>query len=116
MSKTGALRHVHRYMRTRPRNEIIWKCMLPGCTHFIPLNITVIGRNSICWECGEVFTMEEHHLNQEMPKCDTCSTGIIQEVDVFAMWKQHQSKQKEKKSTMDEVVDEIEVINPIEDE
>lgn len=117
MSRTGALRHVHRYMRTRPRNEIIWKCMLPGCSHYIPLNTTVIGRNSICWECGEVFTMEEHHLRQEMPNCDTCTTGVVQEVDIDTYIKQQKQRiRAQPEPTMKEVMDEIEVINPTEDE
>lgn len=114
MSRTQAMRHVHRYMRTRPRMEIIWKCMLPGCTHFIPLNTTVLGRNSICWECGEVFVMEDRHLNEEMPKCDSCSGIAIenfQDMNDYIEKRLKQVKHAPPKSVIEveEEQDEIEV-------
>ncbi len=84
MGRTGALRHTHRYLRTRPRNEIIWRCTLPNCTHFIPLNITVVGRSSLCWQCGEAFTMEEKHLTYDQPLCESCLMKK-QGIDIYSL-------------------------------
>lgn len=112
MSRTAALKHVHRYMRTRPRNEIIWKCMLPGCSHFIPLNTTVVGRNSMCWECGEAFTIEDRHTKQEdgMPKCDPCTSGVVRDFDIDAYMKEQMERNKTR--TPEPEPDQIEVIEP----
>lgn len=79
--RTGALKHVHRYMKTDPklqRGGSVWRCTLPGCTHYMPHNVSVLGCKSICWECGQIFVMEEGNLESTMPKCVSCA-GELQE-------------------------------------
>lgn len=106
MAKTSALRHTHRYIKTHPntrRTEAIWRCALAGCSHFIPLNTTVIGRSSICWECGQPFTMEERHTKMELPKCDTCVTGVITDADIDAYMNELKKRPKVSQPEKDEV-------------
>lgn len=79
MARTGALRHIHRYHKTHPntrRNEPVWACSLPGCSHFIPYNTTVEGRKSLCWKCGQVFIMTETEMAMDNPECPSCALGI----------------------------------------
>ncbi len=76
MGRTGALKHTHRYHKTRPntrRNEPVWACSLPGCSHFIPLNTTVEGRKSLCWNCGEELIMTENEMAVDKPECPSCA-------------------------------------------
>src|SRR5215471_2362285 len=75
MGRTGALKHAHRYEKTYPygNNQVIWRCTLDGCTHFIPLGHPIIGRKNQCWKCSRIFQIEERHLTQMKLCCDICS-------------------------------------------
>lgn len=98
---TGALRHVHRYMRTYPnirRIEPIWKCTLDGCSHFIPYNDTVLGRACMCWGCGELFIMRDTNLNSDMPKCNNCENPVNHESmreRIATLWEQYRASTDE---------------------
>src|SRR6185295_923 len=75
MSRTGSQKHTHRYMKlfqTTKRADPTWKCSIPGCTHFLPYGHPVIGRKSICYNCGEEFIIESQHMKFDMPECDNC--------------------------------------------
>lgn len=78
-NKTGALRHTHRYLRTFPnvnRKEAIWACTIDGCSHYIPYNTTVLGRYSLCWNCGEKFMITGDNLSQDQPICPDCTNPV----------------------------------------
>lgn len=78
--RTGSMNHTHRYILKQMGSSSInpvWKCSLPGCAHFIPRNVEVWGRMSICWNCGKEFPMDESNaqkyiLNDNMPNCESC--------------------------------------------
>jgi hypothetical protein len=69
--------HIHKYylakMGSRPWK--IYRCAVPGCPHFIPVEKMVYNRQSICWECGDVFILGQRHRRVVKPKCDTCRKG-----------------------------------------
>lgn len=74
----GSKKHVHKYHKTYPntrRNEPIWACALPDCTHFMPHNVSqhVPGKVSICWSCGNEFILDEDNMKVDQPVCFNCS-------------------------------------------
>lgn len=80
MSKrTGALKHIHRYQKIGN----IWYCSLPDCTHYMPLNMMggILGKSSICFQCGNKFTIDETTIQIDQPICLICKiksdTGVV---------------------------------------
>jgi hypothetical protein len=75
--QTGAKKHTHRYYR---RDDGLWACALDGCTHFMPSNMNPapLGAYSICWKCGEKFTLTSTNMLKNRPECDECSGAVDQ--------------------------------------
>lgn len=67
-------KHIHRYRRAKLGSQIIYKCTLPGCTHYI-LKALVENRASICHRCGTSFIITKKTLKTcpAMPHCDDCT-------------------------------------------
>jgi len=65
--------HIHKYYRTKLGKQIIYKCSLPGCTHYV-LKPLIENRNSVCNRCGEVFTITKRTLKAcpAKPHCENC--------------------------------------------
>lgn len=74
-------KHPHKYYKT-PNG--VWACAFPNCTHFLPGNVedTITNRVSVCWQCGEVFQMNEQSVKMDKPICLDCmlpdSAGLTQ--------------------------------------
>ena len=71
MAKTGALRHTHRYYKSGRT----WRCLLGGCTHFMPSNAAPdgpSGMNSVCWECSKEFMLTPLLMTIDKPVCNEC--------------------------------------------
>lgn len=66
----------HKYQRVRwgKNKTIIFKCMRPGCTHYLHPEM-MKGQDSICWSCGDIFMMNPDKLRRKKPKCDKCQSG-----------------------------------------
>jgi len=64
-------KHAHRLMLNEKKT---WRCTLPNCRYFIHLGLAHIlpGQESICWTCGEQFTLDTRALEDDMPKCAGC--------------------------------------------
>lgn len=67
-------KHIHKYVRVklgRAKTYEVYKCALPGCSHFVipPL---VVGRLSLCWRCGLEFVITEKLLFKK-PHCENCT-------------------------------------------
>jgi hypothetical protein len=99
--------HPHRFMLIEKR---IWKCMLPGCSYFVHLGLVsaLYGKLGACWECGEEFVIDESALQDEMPKCVSCRTGV--DLDSYIDAKLKLAKIQGVKPSKEK--DEIEVIEP----
>lgn len=74
-----AEKHVHKYRRflIGDNDHIIFRCMIPGCSHFLPTKELAIGALSQCWgECGEVVELNYLHTNPKhsaaKPLCEAC--------------------------------------------
>lgn len=64
-------KHPHRLMLNQKKT---WRCTLPGCKYFIHIGLAHIlpGMQSICWECGEEFTLDDVALKDDQPTCNSC--------------------------------------------
>lgn len=69
-------KHPHRLMLVDKKT---WRCTLEGCAFFIHIGLAHIlpGKSALCWECGEVFTLDEYALRDDMPKCHSCRTKSV---------------------------------------
>lgn len=71
--------HIHKYYRTtltpergrhgKIKGKKIWRCGLPSCTHYVFDKHLVVGRQSICWACGEPFILTNPALRRAKPTC-----------------------------------------------
>ena len=71
--------HVHKYYRTtltpergrhgKIKGKKIWRCGVPSCTHYVFDKHLVVGRQSVCWACGEVFILTNPALRRAKPTC-----------------------------------------------
>lgn len=66
----------HKYYRSEHRHSKtpIYRCGLPGCTHFV-YEALIINLNSICWRCEEVFTILKKTLRNKKFHCEGCTRG-----------------------------------------
>lgn len=68
-------KHDHKYYRVNKAREentpwLVYECRREDCTHSLPI-VSIIGKRSLCWDCGEPFVMDEHSL-QIKPRCHRC--------------------------------------------
>lgn len=72
--------HVHKYQRVKwgKAGTIIWRCMLPGCTHYVHTEMAK-NRKSLCWKCLGVFVLTGEKLMRVRPKCDACQHTAVNE-------------------------------------
>ena len=66
-------RHIHKYRRARLGKSIIYKCVMPGCSHFIQKSL-IEGRVSVCWRCPNPFVITQLTLRNcpAKPHCENC--------------------------------------------
>lgn len=69
----------HKYLRVKWKSRkqkgepyYIFKCMLPGCTHWVARDL-VVGNMSICWRCGKEFQMTLASTYLAKPHCANCT-------------------------------------------
>lgn len=54
-----------RYLEKCPGTEV-FKCMIPGCPHYLSRELAV-GRDSVCWKCGETLTLNMENTTLKNP-------------------------------------------------
>lgn len=52
----------------------IYRCVIPGCSHYLPRSNT-LGARCICHRCGEEMTMLTYNLNEVRPHHRECRKG-----------------------------------------
>ena len=63
--------HIHKYQREILGTLIIYRCMVPGCPHYVHKKLAT-GRISTCWYCDESFVMTKKSVNLKKPHCLNC--------------------------------------------
>jgi hypothetical protein len=63
---------IHQYMRVQLKNSVVYRCMLPGCSHYKRAAFIV---NSIakCWYCGNDFMITRELAKRKRVHCDSCT-------------------------------------------
>jgi hypothetical protein len=71
-------KHVHRYFRSHGKHVSVWKCSDMHCPHYVHYSqsYVLISRASICWGCGREFPLDEDALEEDMPRCIECRSGL----------------------------------------
>ena len=61
---------------TWPSGTPFYKCMEPGCPHYLPTAILAVNRESLCWgpHCNNLVTITLEDVNRKLkkPMCDRC--------------------------------------------
>jgi hypothetical protein len=58
-----------------PNGRVFYKCMLPGCSHYLPVADLAIGRESLCWgNCNRLVVITKEDVMREVkrPMCSEC--------------------------------------------
>lgn len=66
----------HKYERGTIGNNghTIYKCMLPGCTHYLPHSFHALNQLSLCWGgCGNAVMMDKKMIDIDKIKHPFCS-------------------------------------------
>lgn len=55
-----------------------WKCQIEGCAFFVHLGLAhiLVNKRAVCWNCEEVFSVDEDSLKDEKPKCMDCRLAL----------------------------------------
>lgn len=78
MSKKESLvkKHtVHKYIYVIDGTRPIYRCIIPGCRHFIG-EALILGQVSVCNRCDEEFVISKKMISPrrvKKPHCDNCS-------------------------------------------
>lgn len=65
------LNHVHCYIKYKGKLGL-FRCNSPDCTHFTEKE-AILGKLSLCTECGTAFILSRDDLRRARPKCLSCS-------------------------------------------
>ena len=68
---------LHKYERVKAgtSGNIIYKCQLPGCPHYLPYEELALNRLSRCWTCDEPVLLTKELVNWKKtpkPRCEKC--------------------------------------------
>ena len=71
------IKHLHKYERIElgSKGWIIYKCMLPGCTHYLPMAKLIVGKESLCWGLCDgtvIYTQDDYEKKLKHPMCESC--------------------------------------------
>lgn len=68
---------IHKYERRNygiKKNYIVWACVNPHCTHYVPYE-QGFGRACECFKCGTETTIRKARHVPKRPICLPCHTG-----------------------------------------
>jgi hypothetical protein len=61
--------HIHKYQRIKLGKFVVFKCTIGGCPHYIRKEL-IVGRQTICWRCGQPFFIDKSAARLKSPHCD----------------------------------------------
>lgn len=77
MGKKSTPNHLHRYKKINigngksGRDFIVFKCMRPACTHYIPVHLSE-GKLCECNRCNEPMLLTKAAMQLTKPHCINC--------------------------------------------
>jgi len=65
--------HTHQYKKVKlsKGGADVYRCMLSNCSHYIPPAL-LLGRESLCPSCHQVFTIDKYASKRTFPVCEDC--------------------------------------------
>jgi len=73
-------KHIHKIYKqpTEGKSKYMWKCT--DCAWFVHagLEYVIVGKQVYCWNCDDIFQMDERALSQIKPMCFDCSMTAVQ--------------------------------------
>lgn len=60
-------KHIHSYIRVR-KSRNLYMCSAPDCKHYTQRRF-ILGKESLCTECGEKFILDSYDLKLARPVC-----------------------------------------------
>jgi DNA-directed RNA polymerase subunit RPC12/RpoP len=64
--------HTHQYRRVTTPKSTVFRCVLPGCRHYLRPEFAE-GAYSLCPRCGGQFVLNSRNMKLENPHCDECT-------------------------------------------
>lgn len=75
-------RHVHKLKRHSYRSgSSIYFCALPDCSFKVSVPLA-LGKRTLCWRCGDSFTMTEYAIRLAKPHCEACHKPKIKIIEI----------------------------------
>ena len=65
---------IHQYRRVKLTNSIVYRCVLPGCTHYIRPQF-IINQIALCPYCGNNYLISRELSRREVLHCADCTKG-----------------------------------------
>lgn len=65
---------IHQYVRVKGKNSVMYRCVLPGCSHYVR-DIFIVGRIAKCPYCGESFMVTKDLARRKIIHCESCTTS-----------------------------------------
>ena len=71
------IKHIHKYERVEIGNKgwVVYRCILPECSHYLPTAQLIINRESLCHGiCNGIVIYTQDDFNQKLkrPMCASC--------------------------------------------
>ena len=67
-------KHTHKYERL---HDGLWHCARSDCYHYMPHNCPLLpGKLSVCWNCGNIFILNDELMTLNKPICYGCIDRI----------------------------------------
>lgn len=64
---------IHQYKRVKGKNSVMYRCVLPGCSHYVR-DIFIVGRIAKCPYCGENFLVTNELARRKTLHCEDCTS------------------------------------------
>jgi hypothetical protein len=68
--------HTHKYKKQKLGEQIIFRCMLPNCSHYVLAEL-ISGRATICWRCDKETIITPQMAKQTKPHCRDCDWSHV---------------------------------------
>lgn len=71
------LKHTHKYQREEAGKKgwIFYRCILQGCSHYLPVATMIIGKESLCHGTCDgtvIYSTEDFTQKLKRPMCKEC--------------------------------------------
>lgn len=71
------LKHIHKYQREEAGKKgwVIYRCILQGCSHYLPVATMMIGKESLCHgtcDGNVIYSAEDFTQKLKRPMCAGC--------------------------------------------